>query len=305
MKTLSHSRLVLVRNCLRQYQHSYIQLRSVRSVAPALAFGKLWDRALEAWHYGTDPLDRATRAAAILAAHPSGVQRETAIAMLCGYSTMWGESHVETVATQLEFTVPILHPVTGEQHPEYQFTGVMDGVVRVGGRTLVLESKTTSEDIHPGAPYWQRVTTLDPQVSMYLLGASQAGYAVDGVLYDVARKPALRLGKTETPEAYGERVALDIQARPEHYFQRQEIVRLESESRAYQQDLWDYACILSEAERLQRWPRNPDRCRQFGRACDYLPVCVGEASIDDNTIYTKRERNKDGNHGQDPKRTAA
>jgi hypothetical protein len=306
MKTISHSGLVLVRNCLRQYRHSYIQLRKPRSIAPALSFGSIWDKALTAWHHGKNPFDRLVRGDGVLAQHPNAVQRETARAMLTGYTTMWAEHPVETVATQVSFDVPILHPETGEAHPEYQFNGVLDGIVRVGGRLLGLESKTSSEDINPGSPYWQRIVTLDPQVSLYDLGARQAGFEIEGILYDVARKPALKLGKTETPEAFGERCARDIQGRPDYYYQRQEVVRLESEARAYQQDLWDYACILSDAERLGRWPRNPDRCRQFGRACDFLPVCVGEASVDDEILYMTRERGKtDGTTRQDPERPAA
>ncbi len=293
MKTISHSSLVLVRNCLQQYRCSYVELRRSRSVAPALAFGGLWDKALTAWHWGKDSKDRLFRGHAVLLMHPNELQRETAKAMLVGYSTLWGDSNIETVATQLEFTSPIVHPETGEEHPEYVYTGVLDGVVRMpDGRLLGLESKTSSEDITPGSLYWERVTTLDPQVSMYLPGAKAAGFDIEGILYDVAKKPALRPGKHETASGFAERVMRDMQGRMGFYFQRQEVVRLESEARRYQQDLWDYACILSDAERLSRWPRNPDRCRQFGRACDYLGVCTGTASLDDDFLFETRRRGK-------------
>ncbi len=306
-KTISHSALVLVRNCLRQYRNSYIELRRTKAVSPALVFGGLWDKALTAWHWGKTPTERLFRGNAILAQHPNELQRETAKSMLLGYSAMWGNSSVETVATQLDFTAPIINPVSGEEHPEYRFTGVIDGVVRLsnGRRLLGLESKTSSEDIAPGSTYWQRITTLDPQVSMYLLGAKEAGYELEAILYDVAKKPLLRPSKTETAKAYGERVMRDIQARPDFYFQRQEVVRLESEERAYQQDLWDYACILSEAERLQRFPRNPDRCRQFGRDCEFIGVCTGVASLDDDYFFETKKRGNSGTTRQDPARPAA
>jgi hypothetical protein len=304
-KTISHSALVLVRNCLRQYQHSYVHLRTGRSIAQSLAMGSIWDRMLTAWHWGKNPMDRLERAYAVLMQCPPGVMRETLKAMILGYTTRWGDAAVETRSTQLEFTAPIIHPETGEAHPDYDFHGILDGIVDVNGRLLGLESKTSSEDIEPGSTYWQRVTTLDPQVSMYLLGAKHAGYDIEAVLYDVARKPALRQGKDETPEAFGERVQRDIQARPLVYFQRQEIVRLESDERAYRQDLWDYACILSDAARLDRWPRNPDRCRQYGRVCDYIGACTGLASIHDDDVYQKREKRNDGTTEQNPKRTAA
>ncbi len=289
-RKISHSSLTLLRGCLRQYRHNYIDLRRGKTVSPALAFGSLWDKSLTAWHWGSTPLDRLQRGGAVIAQHPGELQRETANALICGYTAMWGESDVKPIATQVEFTAPIVHPVTGIEHPEYEFTGVLDGVVRVGDRLLGLESKTSSEDIGPGSIYWQRVTTLDPQVSMYLLGAESAGHDIEAVLYDVTRKPALRQGKTETASEYGLRVAKDIQARPEHYFVRQEIVRLESDEASFCQDLWDYAQILKESEVADRWPRNPGNCRQFGRVCDYIGVCTGGVDIEDDSIFERKGR---------------
>lgn len=298
MKTISHSGLRLWRNCRRQYKHAYIDLRRPVNVALALAFGKVWDLALEAWHRGTTAEDRMLRAAPFLAKINDPFLRAKAEAMLVGYSVQWASAPVEIVATQVEFVVPILNPETGEAHPEYQYMGILDGIVRYRDRLLGLESKTSSEDIGPGSAYWQQITVLDSQVSQYLLGMQQAGHDLESILFDVAKRPALRPGKVETPESYRERCALAIQAEPEKYFQRQEVVRLERDARAYAQDLWDYACDLTIAEHTGRWPRNPDRCRQFGRACEYLPVCASEASIDDPVLYRTTERD---NH--DPSRT--
>lgn len=304
-KTISHSGLRYVRNCLRQYRHAYISLRVPARVAPALSFGRAWDEALEAWHQA-----KGNAEAKLLAAAPrtaciqDPAMRGKAEAMLVGYSAQWGDDEVELVGTQVSFTVPIVHPETGETHPEYDFTGVIDAIWRKRGRLLGVESKTSSEDISPGSTFWQRVMTLDPQISMYDLGAKAAGFELDGIIYDVAAKPNLRLGVKESAEQFRDRCALAIQARPELFFQRRELVRLEHEAKAYQQDLWDYACILSEAERLDRFPRNPDRCRQFGRACEYIGVCTGEASIDDPVLFRVKERDH-GNSRSYPARPAA
>jgi hypothetical protein len=61
VKTISHSGLRLWRNCRRQYKHAYIDLRRPVNVALALAVGKVWDLALEAWHHRGRP-DAARRA---------------------------------------------------------------------------------------------------------------------------------------------------------------------------------------------------------------------------------------------------
>jgi hypothetical protein len=59
---------------------------------------------------------------------------------------------------------------------------------------LVVEHKTTSSDIGPGSAYWAKLT-LDTQVSAYL-GAHEG---VEGMLYDVIRKPGIRPYKATPP----------------------------------------------------------------------------------------------------------
>lgn len=305
MKTISHSGLRLLRACKRLYKHAYIDLRRSRSVATPLALGKCWDDALQIWHHEPTAEMKLLKSAPVLSQIVDPIQRAKLEAMLVGYTAKWSDAPVNVLATQVQFIVPILNPETGEPHPEYQYMGILDGVAQLGDRLFVLESKTTSEDITPGSPYWQHVGSLDTQVSMYMLGAKQAGHEVEGVIYDVARKPELRPKKDETPTEYLHRCAFDIQARPDWYFQRQEIVRLESEATAYAQDLWDYACDLAIAERTGRWPRNPDNCRKYGRPCDYLPVCASEASIDDPVLYRTTERKDHDPARSNPARPAA
>lgn len=304
MKTISHSGLRLWRNCQRSYRYAYIDLRVPVKVAPALMIGRAWDLALEAWHHEKTAEAKMLAACKFLGAVNDEHLRAKLEAMMCGYTAAWAEDPIRIIATQVTFTAPIVHPITGETHPAYEYTGVLDAVCEKQGRLLGFESKSSGEDITPGSAFWQRVTTLDPQVSMYIPGAARAGYPIEGVLYDVARKPDLRVKVNETADAYRERIALDIQKRPEHYYQRHEIVRLEHDAIAYQQDLWDYAQALTEAESTGRYPRNPDRCRQFGRVCEYIGVCTGEASIDDPVMYRKKERD-DGNPGSRANRTAA
>lgn len=304
MKTISHSGLRLWRNCQRQYRYAYIDLRVPVKVAATLMTGRIWDRALEAWHHEKTPESRMLAACAVIAETQDTTLRAKLEAMMLGYTARWGSEPIDLVATQVSFTVPIVNPITGESHPDYEFTGILDAVIRKDGRLLGFESKSSGEDIALGSPFWQKVTTLDPQASMYLLGAPRAGHPIESVLYDVARKPDLRLKKDETTDEYRERCALDINARPEHYYQRHELVRLEHDAIAYEQDLWDYATALADAERTGRYPRNPDHCRQYGRVCEYVVVCAGEGSIDDPVLYRKKEKDH-GPPRQNPNRTAA
>lgn len=65
-------------------------------------------------------------------------------------------------------------------------------------RARMIEHKTSTEDIGPGSAYWQRLI-LDNQISNYNTGLRALGYEPIDILYDVAKRPALR-PSLATPE---------------------------------------------------------------------------------------------------------
>jgi hypothetical protein len=77
-------------------------------------------------------------------------------------------------------------------------------------RRRFVEHKTSSEDIGLGSAYWKRLT-LDPQVSTYYAGAKSLGHEVDGCLYDVIRKPALRPSQVPLRDADDVKIVFDAQ----------------------------------------------------------------------------------------------
>ena len=181
---------------------------------------------------------------------------------------------------------------------------------------LILETKTSSEDITPGSTYWKRIR-MDPQIGVYLRAAQQKGLDVAGIGYDVLGKPALRPLKAtplesrkytkptktepsrlyanqrdrdETPEEYGERCLAAIAAEPDAYYQRALPVRLFQEQHDGAVDVWQTAQTMREARRLNVFPRNPDACFRWSRACDFLAACCGDVPIDDPLLFRQQER---------------
>jgi PD-(D/E)XK nuclease superfamily len=158
-----------------------------------------------------------------------------------------------------------------------------------------MEHKTASEDIGLGSVFWKRLR-LDAQASNYIAGARALGFEPDGVLYDVLRKPALRplevnskRSVAETPEEYGKRCLADILEKPDYYFQRGTVVRLESEERDAAFDTWQVADQIRQSRNLERWPRNVDSCAPYGRMCGYWSVCSGEAQLEDPALFEATE----------------
>lgn len=145
------------------------------------------------------------------------------------------------------------------------------------------EHKSTVSDITPGGDYWTRVVALDLQVGHYIDGMRDVGYECVGVLYDVLRVPRHRPAQVDedSPEKYGRRVLEAISQDFASYYQRARIVRLSADVTELRYDTWQTASDLRETRRMNVWPRNPDACVTYGRTCEYLPVCAGEASLDD------------------------
>lgn len=93
--------------------------------------------------------------------------------------------------------------------------------------------------------------------------------------------------RTETPEEYRARLVESIAADPAAYFQRAEVSRLEAELDEARQDTWQLAQQMREAQRLRRFPRNPDSCLLYGTACEFFDVCSGAASLDDTSRFRR------------------
>jgi hypothetical protein len=185
------------RSCARLFFFSYDQGWRTLFEPPALGFGKLGHRGLEAWNLEAmrSPRDLPARLDAALdamAAHPlDEYEMSRATALLTGYHARWADTDMEVLAVERQFATALLNPETGAPSRTWRLGGKIDAVVRFEGRVLVMEHKTSSEDISAGSDYRQRLI-LDSQVSNYLVGARALGFDVKGCLYDVIGKPGQR-----------------------------------------------------------------------------------------------------------------
>jgi hypothetical protein len=232
-------------------------------------------------------------------------------AMLRGYDARWGDEQYETLAVEAEFFTSLVNPETGAASRTWRLGGKIDAIVRdAAGRVLIVEHKTAAAEIGPGSEYWKRLR-LDGQVSIYYEGARSLGFDVEGCLYDVLSKPALRPYKAtppesrkytkdgrlyatqrdrdETPEEYRARLIEAVASDPMGYYQRGEVVRLESEMADALHDVWQLAKQIRESELAKRYPRNPDACVRWGRTCEFFGLCTGEASPDDPGSFRRVE----------------
>jgi hypothetical protein len=290
MQLLTHSRLSTFRSCPRKHEIRYELGIRPEETGFALRVGSAFHAALEAADQGLD-IDGAMQAAV-----PDPYDLALVAAMYDGHARRYEDAGLEIVATEQVFDLPLLNPKTGHSSTVWTFGGKMDRIVRLpDGRLALIEYKTTSRDFAPGADYWMMLH-LDQQLSLYVIAARRLGFDVSTILYDVTRRPMLRPLKAtpeasrkytkdgnlyaaqrerdETPEEFAVRVATDIAERPDHYFTRVEIARLDQDLEDTAAELWQQQQTIREMQRTGRWYRNPGACFSNNGGCEYLSICL-------------------------------
>lgn len=318
LRVLTNSELKVFRRCACEHRFAYgLGYRPVHEATP-LRFGSVVHTALEAWWKESILLPGASaeqRLQAALASLPDAAdpfELVRAVEMLHGYTLRWGGERYDVLAVECEFRAPLINPYTRRPSRTFELGGKIDAIARdlSDGRVYIVEHKTSSEDVSPGSNYWQCLR-LDAQVSMYYRGARALGYDVSGVVYDVLGKPkhvpskatpiekrqyrkdgglyATQRASDETPREYQARVREAMAEEPDRYFARGTVVRLEDEESLAAWDAWQLAQQIREGDRFQRYPRNTDSCKRWGRLCSYFGVCTKTESLEDANAFRRVE----------------
>lgn len=296
------------RLCPRKYKLRYEDgYRAVQTDEP-LRVGTLVHKGLEAWWKSVDnALPDAFTAMQSSATDAFDLIR--AEELLRGYDARWGNEPIEVLSVESVFYTPLVNPETDHASRTWQLGGKLDVVARLAdGRIVLIEHKTSSEDISAGSSYWKRLI-MDAQISTYFAGARSLGFEITACWYDVLGKPGIKPLKAtpiesrkytkegklyaqqreydETPAEFRARFAEALAAAPEKFFVRQEIVRLPEEEEDAAFDIWQTARTIRDAQVSKRWPRNPDACVHFGKECVFFRVCAGMGSLDDDAVYRR------------------
>ncbi len=154
----------------------------------------------------------------------------------------------------------------------FRLRGMRDGITRINRKLWMLETKTKSR-IDEGT--LMEALTFDFQNLFYLLAnVLELGKPIRGVLYNVIRKPNLKLGQKESMPAHAQRIDEHIEDNGwDHYFKRFEIIydqadldRFADELILKLQDFKAFVegklpCYRNEGDCVGRWN------------CEYIPFC--------------------------------
>jgi hypothetical protein len=235
--------------------------------------------------------------------------------LMRGYDARWSrvQDQYHVIGVEETLTAPLANPTTNRTSRTFTIAGKLDVRAERNGRQVVIDHKTCSEDItDPNAPYWRQLV-VEAQPSHYMWLEWLNGRKIDEAVWDVVRKPGispkglskaevkaalmtgmycgeplreddallLQTGGRETLAMYEARLAQDCTLdRPDRYFQRRTVVRLDNEMLEYATDLWNDGLEVLNARNAERHGKNAHACMNYGRPCRFLGVCSGHDSAD-------------------------
>lgn len=255
------------RTCRRRYQYKHVELvRPARSTS-ALSLGT-------AVHAGIESFLKSEPVSVDGCEFINDSDRSKARAMVRAYVERWQPGRAEWATVEVEGTFE--QRLNGSA----LLCGKWDALLRhlPTGRLYLVEHKTTSDDpSEVGSDYWQRLA-VDLQLTVYQHVAAQKYGEPVALLYDVVRKPSVRLKKDEDAAAYESRCYEQMSAAPDEWLVRREVHRLDEQARVIMAELRE------DIEAIEKytgsWPRNDSACTSYGSTCPYLSVCSGTEQLD-------------------------
>ena len=134
------------------------------------------------------------------------VEKITLLYSLSAYNWYYSDDNYEVLATEIEFNIPLINPISNRKLPNVCLKGRIDKITRSPeGIIYVDEHKSTSKSIDSESSYWKHLTldtqtTLYPYAARYLqlngeleqYGIKANGSLISGVRYDVWHKPGMK-----------------------------------------------------------------------------------------------------------------
>lgn len=179
------------------------------------------------------------------------------------------DSRLDWLAVEKEFEVPWKLP----NGKTVSLRGKRDGLFRRGKETWLMEHKTKGRIDEWGLV--ERIS-FEQQVMLYLtaLLEEDSSKKVNGVLYNILRRPGLKQKVSEPIATFAKRCAEDVEARRDFYFLRLEVSISKQEVSEFKGQLgaaiWDF---VQWTEGKVGHYRNTGACEGKYGTCEMIGVC--------------------------------
>jgi hypothetical protein len=168
--------------------------------------------------------------------------------------------------------------------PDIPLRGKRDGVFLCQGVPWLFETKTKGR-IEDESIMDTLGFNLQNHLYMYT-GAIDHGKTFGGVLYNLVRRPQLKMGVKDTLRSFLQRIRDDIEKRPEFYFIRYNLTSTSQDQRKWKKEFDGIMWRLIMWYYGQYHYRDNSACSGRMGVCEYLPIC-GNRNIGTNA-YIER-----------------
>jgi hypothetical protein len=174
-----------------------------------------------------------------------------------------------------------------------RFKGRVDGLVKLNNQWWIREVKTSG--LTPRQFSGRMNTSV--QATGYVYAMKKLGYDVQGVMYDVIKKPLIRKRTTDSVDSYGQRIIemyKNDNLRPtvdREFYSRHLIYRSPLQLEQYVQDTEELIRDIRRHKKHGNWYRNLDQCWNYNTECPYARICFADKpdKLTMELYYEKKE----------------
>lgn len=259
--TISISRIKLFKACRRAYWLKYVQGLEPVQRAEALQTGLTYHEKLaELYETGDTDLSDCSKESAMVEAYKKYIMPK-----------------IKVQAVEEWFKYPL---VSGDE-----LIGRIDARAADG---RLVEHKTTGQPITEDYEYGLQ---WDEQILAYMLATGARE-----MWYTVCRKSTLRLGRTEMPQAFYQRMVDWYDDDTQSKIRLLHIVRTDEEVEAFRKSLQATVWQMKAFDDEVSFYRNPAYCTAWGKRCEYASVCLAYNPDEDYIEFTRDKERMNRNY---------
>ncbi len=275
--------------CPRFYRYTYVDHIYPREKSIPLIAGGIWHESLHAYYRGTkkkDVLKQVSKEYKKLVKQvrvnkdytQSLILMESVTrAALRGYFRQYKRNEFEVIDTEMRFKLPIVEGV--------DLGGSIDRIVRNKNKEIWIKEYKFTSRIDQDTVIR---TEIDHQVSIYFWAAVKLGLKPKGIIYDMVKKPYLKVHKNELGIDFEDRLASDYKLRPEFYFKREELHRDKKQIAEMVDDIEKKIQRLMYMRKYKLYDRETTQCLAYNTLCSYFPLCANPKSSRNKILFTDK-----------------
>lgn len=303
-RVFSWTEISTYQECPRKYKHKYVNKVYVRKRAAYFVLGEAIHKYIEMFYRTKDAKLAAHAVERVFAGvdrslldreetHGLEIDKNIALGIAKAYPKYYRKDfdRYEKFLTEQQFKFRFPKQTDSNVEVPRAFRGMIDCLLLDDdGYWWILETKTAAPSTI-GPNYFKR-THIDGQIMSYMHGAKDIlGKYPRGIIYNVIKKPGIRLKKNESLQAFQRRVYDEYTqfADKKNYFIREEVIV--SQARL---DEWLYETNIltgnltyatKPGANTTYWPMHTTNCNAKFGTCEYLPACTARQY--NKVLYTK------------------